>query len=141
MFHGRVSLKSVLLLLLVKFCECVQVGIDLCILHHKYQVKPHLSPWFSAACAAAIVHRIHFFVGQSLVFPDCWKVSSVVLVFKNVEERSTAKNYCPAILPSMVSKVFEKLVNNRIADHLERDVAFFLIPSMVLGLLDQLLIF
>ena len=24
-------------------------------------------------------------------FPDCWKVSSVVPVFKNVEERSTAK--------------------------------------------------
>ena len=28
-------------------------------------------------------------------FPDCWKVSSVVPVFKNVGERSTAKNYCP----------------------------------------------
>ena len=26
-------------------------------------------------------------------FPDCWKVSSVILVFKNVGERSTAKNY------------------------------------------------
>ena len=26
----------------------------------KYQVKPHLSPWFSAACAAAKVHRKHF---------------------------------------------------------------------------------
>ena len=26
-------------------------------------------------------------------FPDCWKVSSVVLVFKNVGERSTAKSY------------------------------------------------
>ena len=25
-------------------------------------------------------------------FPDCWKVSPVVLVFKNVGERSTAKN-------------------------------------------------
>ena len=25
-------------------------------------------------------------------FPDCWKVSSVVPVFKNVEERSSAKN-------------------------------------------------
>ena len=25
-------------------------------------------------------------------FPDCWKVSSVVPVFKNVGERSTAKN-------------------------------------------------
>ena len=26
-----------------------------------YQVKPHSSPWFSAACAAAIVHRNHLF--------------------------------------------------------------------------------
>ena len=31
-------------------------------------------------------------------FPDCWKVSSVVPVFKNVGERSTAKNYCPVNL-------------------------------------------
>ena len=45
-------------------------------------------------------------------FPDCWKVSSVVLVLKNFEERSTAKNYCPVSLLSVVSKVFEKLVNN-----------------------------
>ena len=49
-------------------------------------------------------------------FPDCWKVSSVVHVFKNVGERSTAKNYCPVNLLSVVSKVFEKLVNNRIVD-------------------------
>ena len=27
-------------------------------------------------------------------FPDCWEVSSVVPVFKNVEKRSTAKVYC-----------------------------------------------
>ena len=53
-------------------------------------------------------------------FPDCWKSSSVVLVFKNVGERSTAKNYHPVSLLSMVSKVFEKLVNNRIVDHLEK---------------------
>ena len=44
-----------------EFCEWVQVGIDVYILHRKYQVKPHSSPWFSAACAAAIVHRNHFF--------------------------------------------------------------------------------
>ena len=31
-------------------------------------------------------------------FPDCWKVSPVVPVFKNVGERSTAKNYCPVSL-------------------------------------------
>ena len=43
------------------FCEWVQVGIDLYIPHRKYQVKPNSSPWFSAACAAAIVYRNHFF--------------------------------------------------------------------------------
>ena len=45
-----------------KFCEWVQVGIDVHVYipHCKYQVKPHSSPWFSA-CAAAIVHRNHFF--------------------------------------------------------------------------------
>ena len=47
-------------------------------------------------------------------FPDCYKVSSVVPVFKNVGEMSTAKNYRPVSLLSVVSKVFEKLVNNRI---------------------------
>ena len=51
-------------------------------------------------------------------FPGCWKVSSVVPVFKNVGERSTAKNH-PVSLLSVVSKVFEKLVNNRIVNHLE----------------------
>ena len=44
-----------------EFCEWVQVGIDVYIPHRKYQVKPHSSPWFSAACAAAMVHRNHFF--------------------------------------------------------------------------------
>ena len=53
-------------------------------------------------------------------FPDSWKVSSVVHVFKNVVERSKAKNYCPVSLLSVVSIVFEKLVNNRIVDHIEK---------------------
>ena len=44
-----------------EFCGWVQVGIDVYIPHRKYQVKPHSSPWFSAACAAAIVHRNQFF--------------------------------------------------------------------------------
>ena len=45
-----------------KFCEWVQVGIHVYIPCRKYQVKSHSSPWFSAACAAAILHRNHFFV-------------------------------------------------------------------------------
>ena len=73
-------------------------------------------------------------------FQDCQKVSSVVPVFKNVGERSTVKNYHPFSLSSVVSKVFEKLVNNRIVNHLEK-CDLFLISSMVLGLLDQLQIF
>ena len=57
-------------------------------------------------------------------FPDCWKVSSVVPVFKSVGERSTAKNYRPVSLLSLVSKVFEKLVNNKIVAHLEKSGLF-----------------
>ena len=52
-------------------------------------------------------------------FPDCWKVSSVVPIFKNVGERSTATNYRPFSLLSVVRKSLKNF-------------------SMVLGLLDQL---
>ena len=44
-----------------EFWEWFQDGIDVYIPHCKYQVKPHSSPWFLAACATAIVHRNHFF--------------------------------------------------------------------------------
>ena len=44
-----------------EFCEWVNVGIDAYIPHRKYQAKPHSSSWFSAASAAAIVYRNHFF--------------------------------------------------------------------------------
>ena len=54
--------------------------------------------------------------------------------------RSTAKNYCPVSLLSVVNKVFEKLVNNKIINRLE-NCGLFLISSRVLGLLNQLQIF
>ena len=44
-----------------EFCEWVQARIDVYIPHRNYQVKPHSSPLFSAACAAALVHRNYFF--------------------------------------------------------------------------------
>ena len=37
-------------------------------------------------------------------FPDCWKVSSVVSLFKNVRERSTAKTYCHVSLLYVVRR-------------------------------------
>ena len=43
-----------------------------------------------------------------------------VPILKNVGERSTTKNYLPVSLLIVISKVFEKLVNNRIVYHLEK---------------------
>ena len=47
--------------------------------------------------------------------------------FRNIEERSIAKNYCPVNLLSVLSKVFEKLnrINDRIVDCLEKCGLFF----------------
>ena len=55
-------------------------------------------------------------------FPNLWKVSSAVPVFKNVGERSTAEMYRPVSLLSVVSKIFEKL---RLVDHLGKYGLFF----------------
>ena len=59
-FYGRISLNSVASVAASEFCKWVQVEIDVYI--PNYQVKPHSFPWFSTVCAAAIVHRNHFFI-------------------------------------------------------------------------------
>ena len=60
-FHGRIIFKLSASAAASKFREGVQAEIDVYILHCKYQIKSHLCPWFSAACAAAIVYRNNFF--------------------------------------------------------------------------------
>ena len=45
-------------------------------------------------------------------------------VFKYAGERSTTKDCHTVSLPSVVSKVIEKFVSNRIVDHLEKCVFF-----------------
>ena len=42
----------------------------------------------------------------------------MVPVFKNVGKRSTAKNYHPVSLLSVICKVFERLINDRILEQL-----------------------
>ena len=61
-------------------------------------------------------------------FPDCWKVISVSLYLRMLGERSTPKT----TVLSVVSKIFKKLVSNRLADHLKK-VVFCL--KELLGLL------
>ena len=51
----------------------------------------------------------------------------MVSVLKNDWEKSTAKNYHPLSLFSVVSKIFEKLVNNSIVDHLKKCGLFFVL--------------
>ena len=64
----------------------------------------------------------------------------MVPVFKNVGERYTAKNYQPVSLPFVVTKVFEKLVNNKTVDHLEK-CGLFSSFQYGFSLLNQLFIF
>ena len=53
-------------------------------------------------------------------FPDCWKASLMFHVIKNVEERSTPKNYHSVSLLSKASQIFDKTVNNNLVDHHEK---------------------
>ena len=69
------------------FCEWVLVGTDVYFPHQKYQVKSHLSPWFSATCAAAIIYRYHFFC---LYQKDKSSESKV--------KSSQASNHCKKVL-------------------------------------------
>ena len=69
-------------------------------------------------CDLELSHILAVLVNMCLkesCFTDCWKISSVFPVFKTVGERSTAKNYRLVSL-LFVSKIFEKLVNNRFVD-------------------------
>ena len=62
-----------------------------------------------------LAERVNICLKESS-FLDCLKVSSGIPVFKIVKERSTAKNYCPVSLLSVICKVSEKLVYNRLFD-------------------------
>ena len=68
-------------------------------------------------------------VSRSLVFRTVGKFHQWSLYLRILEESSTAKSYCPVNLFYVVSKVIEKLVNNRIVDHLDEQ-GLFLISSM-----------
>ena len=55
------SLKNSVFLLLVNLVSGFRLELMYNTPHRKYKFKPHSSPWFSAACAAAMVHRNRFF--------------------------------------------------------------------------------
>ena len=58
-------------------------------------------------------------------------------MFKCISKTSATKNYGLDRLLFVVKKFFEKLVNKKLVDHLEK-LGFFLISSMTSGLLIEL---
>ena len=129
MFHGRISLNSALLLLLVNSAsgfrlELMYITLNISVtpkMVKKFIIKLDLSKAAGHDCIPVVVlencepelsyilaELFHKSLKESC-FPDFWKVSSVVPVFKNVGEKSTAKNSRPFSLLSVVSKVFESL--------------------------------
>ena len=62
---------------------------------------------------------------RNLIFQIAGRSHLWSLYLRMLGEMSVAKNYCPVVSRlSAVSKVFEKLVNNRIADHLKKCFLF-----------------
>ena len=90
-----------------EFCEWVQVGIDVYIPHRKYQVKPHSSPWFSAACAAVIVHRNHFFC---LYQKD--KSSQSIIKFRQASDRCKRALEAAKFAYAKKTKQFWRIANS-----------------------------
>ena len=83
-----------------KFCEWFPVALDVYIPHHKYQVKPHSSPWLVAALAAAIAYQNQFHLyqqnkssGSNVKFLQTYKCERVLeaakLVYANKTNKST----------------------------------------------------
>ena len=89
-----------------EFCEWVQVGIDIYIPHRKYQIKPHTSPWFSVACATAIVHRNYF-------FPLYQQNKSSESNVKFRQASNTYKRVLEATNPAYATKTKESIISKK----------------------------
>ena len=99
---------------------------------------------FLPDCAEALCEPLHHLFTQSLCYaslPRCWKIHKIVPVFKSGDS-NCVENYRPISLLSVVSKVFERLIFNKIVDHISKSI----IPSQFgfakhCSALQQMLIF
>lgn len=60
---------------------------------------------------------------NSGVLPDEWKKGQITALFKKGDKKEPA-NYRPVSLTSVVCKIFEKLIRQRIIDHMNRNNLF-----------------
>ena len=114
MLHGMISLKWVILLLLARFCEWVQVEIGVYIPHRNHQVKPYSSPWCSerlliVAKGFLKLLRVHVFPKSRL--RDFWRIASTTFSTKvNLLYLLyfTPQRCCLLIKQSFLLKTFQK---------------------------------
>ena len=78
--------------------------------YKKYHVKPHSSPWFSAACAAAIVNRntLFFYTNRINLLNVKWTSDKLVIVAKGVLEASKI---------AYASEIKESITSHKLASH------------------------
>ena len=122
-FPSRINLKTHNILLTPKLVKKVIINLD----SSKAPVSDCILAVILKKCEPELSYILAKLFNMCLkesCFPDCWKVSSVVPVFKNAGKRSTSKNYRPVGLLSVVSKIYENLrINlriNKLVDHLEK---------------------
>ena len=58
------------------------------------------------------------FINQTGVIPSLFKISRVKMLFKK-GEKSDMMNYCPLAMSSHLGKIWERVINSHLVDHLE----------------------
>ena len=89
-----------------EFCDLFQLGIDAYVPHRKYQIKPHSSPSFSAACGATIVHRNFFRLYQKN------KSSNSKVKFR--QSSNLCKRVLEAVKPAYANKTKESITSQKL---------------------------
>src|SRR5678815_3245749 len=83
------------------------------------RTKGSLNTLMHLCCSDHLVwHRLGMFGINTSTFPQCWKHAHLQPIPKK-GSRSDPSNYRPIALTSILSKIFETLLNSHFLDHLE----------------------
>ena len=107
-FPSRTSLKLHNISVTPKLVKKIIMNLDL----SKASGQDCIPVVFVKRCEPELSYILAELFNKCLIescFPDCWKVSSMVTVFKNVGERPTAKNYWPVSLLLWLVKSLKSL--------------------------------
>ena len=84
-----------------------------------------ISPRVLQSCAEALCEPLHYLFSLSLryaVVPSSWKIHKVVPIFK-AGDANSVRNYRPISLLSNTSKVLERLIFNKMIDHVTKSIS------------------